>query len=212
MLLIDLYYMPGSAAMAPHAVLEEVGAPYRLIRVTRNGGRIDPPELARLNPHRRVPVLVDGDLVVYESAACVMHLSDLHPEAGLAPDVGTAERALWYRWLTYLTNTVQATFMLSFYPARATGSPAGEEAVHAKANEALAGMRDFLERELADGGPYLLGERYSSADLYLLMLTRWGRRLEPKWWDQPAIGAHFRRVYARDAVQRMWRQEGLDPV
>ena len=74
----------------------------------------------------------------------------------------------------------------------------------------LAGMRDFLEGELAAGGPYLLGERFTSADLYLFMLTRWGRRLDPKWWDRPSLGAHFRRVGERPAVQRMWEQEGLD--
>ena len=72
-------------------------------------------------------------------------------------------------------------------------------------------MRDFLEGELRDGGPFLLGERFSSADLYLLMLTRWGRRLEPKWWDGDVLGAHFARIYERPAVRRMWEQEGLDP-
>ena len=209
--MIDLYYMPGSAAMAVHAVLEEVGADYRLVRVRKEGGTIDPPELERLNPHRRVPAMVDGDLVMYESAACVMHLCDLYPDAGLAPAVGTAERALWYRWLTYLTNTVQATFMIAFFPMRATTDPGCADAVKAKAEADLAGMRDFLEGELAAGGPYLLGDRFTSADLYLLMITRWGRRVEPKWWDHPQLGAHFRRVFERPAVRRMWEQEGLDP-
>lgn len=208
---MDLYYMPGSAAMVVHAVLEEVGADYRLVRVVKENGRITPPELARLNPHRRVPVLVDGDQVLYEAAAIVMQLSDLHPEAGLAPDVGTAERALWYRWLTYLTNTVQATFMVQFFPSRVTGDPVGEEAIRSATARSLGGMRDFLEGELAAAGPYLLGDRFTSADLYLFMLTRWGRRLEPRWWDQPQLGAHFRRVWDRPAVQRMWEQESLDP-
>jgi glutathione S-transferase len=209
---IDLYYRPGSAALAPHAVLEEVGAEYRLIRVTTQDGRIDPPELERLNPHRRVPVLVDGDLVLYESAACVMHLCDVNPEAGLAPPVGTPERALWYRWLTYLTNTVQATFMMAFYPERYTTDPGAVDGVREQAEIALGRMREHVEAELAARGPYLLGERFSSADHYLLMLTRFGRRVEPKWWDGPALGPHFRRVYERPAVQRVWQAQGLDPV
>ena len=196
--------------MAPHALLEEIGADYRLVRVTREGGRTEPPELARLNPHRRVPVLVDGDLVMYESAAIVMHLSDTYPEAGLAPALGTPERALWYRWLTYMTNTVQATFMTFFYPEGYTADPAGAAAVNERASKALAGMRDFLEGELTGGGPYLLGERLTSADLYLYMLTRWGRRLDPKWWDQPRLGAHYRLLGARPAIQRMREQQGLD--
>jgi glutathione S-transferase len=207
---IDLYYMPGAASMAVHAVLEEVGAEYRLVRVVKGDGKVEPPELARLNPHLRVPTMVDGELVMYESAACVMHLSDTYPQAGLAPAVGTAERALWYRWLTYMTNTVQATFVVYFYPRSATADPSSEGAVSERATTALAGMRDFLETELTSGGPYLLGERFTSADLYLMMLTRWGRRCEPKWWDQPALGAHFDRVRERPAVERVWEQEGLD--
>ncbi len=119
--------------MAPHVVLEEVGADYRLVRVRKGDGGIEPPELELLNPHRRVPVLVDGDLVLYESVACVMHLCDTHPDVGLAPALGTSERALWYRWLTYLTNTVQATFMIAFYPMRATADPGCADAARAKA-------------------------------------------------------------------------------
>jgi glutathione S-transferase len=72
-------------------------------------------------------------------------------------------------------------------------------------------MREHVETQLAAGGPFLLGERFTSADLYLFMLTRWGRRLEPKWWDQPELRAHFRRVFERPAAQRVWEQQGLDP-
>jgi glutathione S-transferase len=208
---IELYYLPGAASLAPHLVLEEVGADYRLVRVTRDDGRVEPPEFVRLSPHGRVPLLVDGELVMTESAAIVMHLSDLHPEAGLAPAVGTPDRARWYRWLTYLTNTVQATFMIAFYPERTTGDPAGVDSVRARAEADLAGMREHVETQLAAGGPFLLGERFTSADLYLFMLTRWGRRLEPKWWDQPELRAHFRRVFERPAAQRVWEQQGLDP-
>lgn len=209
--MIDLYYRPGTAALAPHAVLAEVGAEYRLVRATVEDGKVDPPEFARLSPHRRVPVLVDGDVVVYESAACVMYLGDRYPEAGLAPAVGTSGRALWYRWLTYLTNTVQATFMIAIYPERYTADPGGTDGVRERALESLDRMRDFLSGELAAGGPYLLGEQCSSADLYLAMLTRWGRRFEPKWWDDPALGAHFRSIYERPGFRRAWDEEGLDP-
>jgi glutathione S-transferase len=100
--------------------------------------------------------------------------------------------------------------MHAFYPERGTTDPGGAEAVKAQAEADLAVMRRHLEGELTTG-PYLLGERFSSADIYLFMLTRWGRRLEPKWWDQPMLGTHFRRVFERPAAQRMWEQEGLDP-
>jgi glutathione S-transferase len=206
---IELYFTPGAASLAVHGVLEEVGADYTLIRVTKENGKVDPPELPRLNPHVRVPTMVDGDLVMFESAACVMHLCDNHPEAGLAPSLGTRERALWYRWLTYLTNTVQAAFMVYFYPSRASDDASAHDAIAATAAAALAGMRDHLEGELAAGGPYLLGERFTSADLYLAMLTRWGRRLPEKWWDRENLGEHYRLVTGRPAIARVYEQEGL---
>jgi glutathione S-transferase len=207
----DLYYIPGSAAFAVHMMLEEVGAEYRLVRVERTDGRVSPPEFEGMSPHGRVPVLVDGDVVLYESAAIVMHLCDAHPSAGLAPQPGTTERALWYRWLVYLTNTAQPAFMAYFYPERFTTDEAGATAVGARAAASLDITRTFIERELVAGGPYLLGDSFSSADLYLFMLTRWGRRHETKWWDQPVLRSHFSRVFERPAVQRAWEQEGLDP-
>jgi glutathione S-transferase len=207
---IDLYSIPGSAALAPHMALEEAGAEYRLVRVERDetGEVVHPPGYRELNPHGRVPTARFGDQVLYESAAIVMHVSDSYPAAGLAPQPGTAERADWYRWLCHLTNTVQPRFLMCFYPQR-YAHPAGHDAVKAKAVEDLLASRDWLDGLLA-GGPYLLGERFTSADLFLAMLTRWGRRLEQRWWDAPNLGAHYERIKARPAVRRVYELESLD--
>jgi glutathione S-transferase len=205
---IELFYMPGAASLAPHIALEEAGAEYRLVRVTRDG-TIDPPEFLEVNPHGRIPAMRDGELRMYESAACLMHIADLYPDAGLAPVPGTPERALYYRWLAYLTNTVQVALVTWLYHGR-VAPPEAEAPVKEKAGELLVGMRDFVDGELAAGGPYLLGERYSGADAFLFMLTRWGRHLDPKWWDCPALGAHFRAVRERPAVQRVFEQQDLE--
>jgi glutathione S-transferase len=201
---IDLYYRPGAASLAPHAALEELGLEFRLIAVTGHGDQIQPPGYPKLNPHRRVPTLVDGDRVVSESAAVLMYLADAHPEGGLAP----ADRTEWYRWLVYLTNTVQATFMVWIYPERYTADPEGIPGVKLQAERSLTTMRDFIEGEL-DGRETLL-DRFSAADLYLFMLTRWGRNLDPKWWDQPNLGRHYRSVLARPAVARVAAREGVE--
>jgi glutathione S-transferase len=207
---ITLYYLPGSAALAPHIALEEAGADYRLVRVKREEGVVEPPEFATHSPHGRVPLLIDGELVLHESAAIVMHLSDAYPQAALAPEPGTAERAHWYRWLTYLTNTVQPAYLAYVHPGRFTVEEAGTAGVQERALSTLVESRDYLERELGRRGPYLLGERYSSADPFLYMITRWCRRLEPKWWDRPVLGAHYRLLGERPAIQRVREQEGLD--
>ncbi len=72
-------------------------------------------------------LFVDADLVLYETAAICLHLCDTHLEAALAPEPGTADRAHFYKWMVWLTNTLQATLIVYFYPERwvAPGNMAG---------------------------------------------------------------------------------------
>src|SRR5450756_941613 len=114
----QLYYYPGNANLAPHILLEEIGADYELVLVDRNKNEHKGPEYLKLNPTGRIPVLVDGGLVRYETAAICLHLADRHARAGLAPALGSNERAEFYKWLGYLTNGWQAQLMLYCYPGR----------------------------------------------------------------------------------------------
>lgn len=208
--MITLYYLPGSAALAAHGALEEAGAEYQLVEVVRENDVVtSPADYRTLNPHGRIPALTDGDLRLYEAAAIVMHLSDRFPDAGLAPAPGTDERALWYRWLTHLTNTVQPTFIHVFSPGRSVPGEEAQAALSAAAVERLGAARDWLDAEVAAGGGYLVGGRFTSADLFLAMLTRWGRRLDRPWWDAPNLGDHYRRITERPAIRRVYEQQGL---
>lgn len=206
--MIDLYYKPGAASLAVHAALEEAAADYNLIRATRENGVFGPPAAARLNPSGRVPTMSFDGAPMTETVACLMHISDLYPDARLAPDPGTPERGQWYRWLVHLV-TVQATFYGFIAPGRYAPVDA-QDAVKAHAIEALDGHRTSLDAQIASSGPYLLGDLFSSADLFLFMLTRWGRRLEDPWWDAPALGEHYRAIRARAAIQRVFEQEQLE--
>jgi glutathione S-transferase len=203
-----LYYIPGTAAMAPHAALEEVGASYELALVERDAG-IARPEYLAVNPLGRVPALVDGQLVVWESAAVCIYIAERYPDGGLLPPPGSVERAVAVRWLVYLTNTVQATFMHWAYPERLVGADAAAVAVVAAgANRALDAAFDHIDSLLGDG-PYLLGPRFSVADLYLHMLTRWCRRLPRKAWSLGHVGPHYARLSERPAVVRMLARQGI---
>src|SRR5690349_13803370 len=112
-----LHYLPGSAALAPHATLAEIGNPYELVPVELVDGRVTDAYLA-LNPWGKIPTLEDGDFVLTESAAICIYLAETFPDARLAPPAGTRERAELYRWLLWLSNTVQMTQMRHFYPER----------------------------------------------------------------------------------------------
>lgn len=206
-----LYYLPGSAAMAPHAALEEAGAPYELVQVVREDGvTISPPDYLKINPHGRVPAYVDGDLALHESAAILLHVGDRHPGSGVTPPAGTAERGHFYRWLVYLTNTVQPAFIAWYAPGRLVGEdPPAAAAVAAGAERQLADSFSWIDGELA-GRSYVVGETFCGADLFLFMLTRWGRNLKPKPWSLPNLGAHYRRLGERPSVARMMERQGID--
>src|SRR6476619_6526507 len=116
--MIRLYYFPGNASLTPHMLLQELGVPFELERVERANAAHKSPAYLKLNPNGTIPGLVDGDLVLYETAAICLHLADTHPAARLAPPLRSAERARVYKWLAWSTSTVQATLIHYFYPDR----------------------------------------------------------------------------------------------
>jgi glutathione S-transferase len=208
-LMNTLFYYPGNASMAPHMVLEEIGQPFTLRLVDRSKNAQKDPEYLRLNPNGLIPVLVDGDLVLYESAAICLHLADRNPGSRLAPELGTAARAHFYKWLIHLTNTVQAELLAYFYPERVTDDAAAAAQVKAHAETRIGAMLDRIEASLDAGGPYLLGDSFSAADLYLFMLSRWTRGFANPAGNRPALRRLLDAVAKRPAVQRALKTEGL---
>jgi len=204
----SLYYYPGNASLLPHMALREAGALIDLRLVNRTQDAQHSAEYLHLNPNGRIPVLLDGDLVLFEAAAITLHVADQHPEAGLAPPLGTTERAQFYKWMIHLTNTPQAEYRAWFYPAQHVADPAAEDSVKKAAGKRLEDMFDVIAQQLGNG-PWLLGERFSAADLFLLMLVRWGREMPHPPRDVPQLLAHAKRVLARPAVQATFAAEGL---
>ncbi len=196
---LQLYWRAGAAAIAPHAALAELGLDYELVEIDRDAAQNSPAYRA-LNPLGVVPTLVIGDEVLTESAAIMLTLGDRYPESRLAP----ADRTQYYRWLVFMTNTVQTAFLRFLYPERY-----GAEAVSEVAAAELQGLFAVIERAL-EGREWLAADHRTGADLYLFMLTRWGRRLDPPAWDRPNLRAHFERTLALPGVARMVEEQGLD--
>ena len=78
-----------------------------------------------LNPWGQVPTLEDGDLVLTEAAAIMMHIADRFPAAGLSAPVGSRARSQISQWLAYLSTAFQTAYMRWFYPDRFTTDPLG---------------------------------------------------------------------------------------
>lgn len=211
--MLHLHYYPSTAAMAPHIVLQELGVPFELVLVDRPADAHKSPDYLKLNPNGLLPVLTDGDLVLYETAAICLYLCDMHPQAKLAPSVGTVERAHFYKWLIWLTNTLQATLITYFYPERSVnpGNAVGAAEVKAQAERKVGAMLDQLDAELArHGGPWLLGQTYSALDPYAMMLCRWTRGFaSAPARALPHLGPYLQAMLARPAVQRVFATEKL---
>ena len=219
--MIQLHYYPSTASLAPHILLRDLGISFELLLVDRTQNAQKMTAYLKLNPNGLIPVLTSsdkqGDLTLYEAAAICLHLCDTYPEAGLAPKVGTAKRAHFYKWLMWLTNTLQATLIIYFYPERwvNAGNDAVAAEVKAKAEIKVGVLLDQLDAELARQGqmhdaPWLLGANYSAVDIYTLMLCRWTRSFA----SNPAragehLGPYLQRVLARPAVVRAFEVEEL---
>ena len=206
-----LYYNPGNANLAPHMLLEELGAAYELVLVDRDRNAHNSPEYLKLNPNGQIPTLVDGDLVLYETAAICLHLVDRHPEAGLAPPCGSEARAHFYEWLIYLTYTQQAELLVYFYPERLVDDALAADQVKRHAEERIGRMLDLIEEALAaHGQPYLLGADFSAVDPYLLMLARWTRVMYRPARQRPCLGRYLARIIERPSIRRTFASEGLE--
>lgn len=200
--------------MAPHLLLEELGVPFELALVDRERDAHRSPAYLRLNPNGSIPVLEDDGLVLYETAAICLHLADRYAPAGFVPSVGSMERAHLYKWLAWLTNTLQATLMIYFYPERwlDDGNAAGVAQVKAHAEAKVGGMLDQLDAQLAShGGPWLLGDHFGTADPYAFMLCRWTRGFARPARTLAHLGPYLERMAARPAVARMMATEGVAP-
>jgi glutathione S-transferase len=211
--MMQLHYYPSNASFTPHVLLHEVGAPFELTLVKRMENAHKQTEYLKLNPNGLIPVLVDGELVLYETAAICLYLADKFPAAALAPPLGSVQRAHFYKWLAWLTNTLQATLIVYFYPERwVNDGDAGAAAqVKAHAMAKVQSLLELLDAQLAShSGPWLLGAEYSAVDPYAFMLCRWTRGFNSRpARDYPNIAPYLKRVLERPAVQQVFAAEEL---
>jgi glutathione S-transferase len=205
---IELYYYPDNASQFPHMLLRELGCPFALKLVDRKQKAQNSAAYLKLNPNGKIPVLVDEGEAIFETAAIGLYLADRFPQSGLAPPPDDPQRAAYLRWMVYLSSTPQAEFRAWFYPHEFVDEASLAGHAKAAAGARLVANFERIAAQLGDG-PWLLGERFSAADLYLLMLVRWGNGLPRPARDFPALAAHAARVLARPAVQATFAAEAV---
>jgi len=204
-----LHYFPGNASFAPHVLLNEAGVEHQLKLIDRKVNAHKGAEYMAINPAGRIPTFEDGDLVMFEAAAICLYLCDKHPDMNMAPALATPERGTFYKWLMFLTNSIQPDVLQYYYTDRYTTDPAGIDGIKQSAKDRVQNWFDIIEQNMGDG-PYLLGDTVSAADIYLLMLSRWSYFLDRAPKTLPRIGRLLERVLERPAVQKTIKIEGIE--
>lgn len=160
------YHAPHTRSFTIRWLLEELGSPPHELKVLDiKRGDNKKPEYLAINPMGKVPGITHGGVPVTESAAIAIYLADLFPQAGLAPAIGDLDRAPYLRWIIFNQACVEPAVM-DFSLKRATGSP----------GVVGYGSYDMTVDTLAGAvakGPYILGNRFSAADVVVGAAIRW---------------------------------------
>lgn len=191
---MKLYYTQGSCSVAPHIVLRELGIEPELVSVNLMEKKLpDGSDYRAVNPKGYVPFIeTDDGKGLSEVAAMLQYLADQHPEAGLAPAAGTAERYELQEWLSFVGAELHKVLPPMFLP----GIPEDYRPV---ARGRLAQRLDYLNGAL-EGRDYLMGDSFTIADAYATAILHWTKRADYDLGAHPNVAAYYARCCARDSV------------
>lgn len=196
---LKLYHASPSRSSVAMWMLEEVGEPYDIEVLSLKDGDQRKPAYLKINPMGKVPTLADGDTIVSEVSAICCYLADAYPKAGLAPPIGDKLRGPYLKWLFYSPSCIEPAMIdkaLNRLPApRTTAGWADYDTVIAVLRDAVGGA-----------SPYLLGDRFSAADVVIGSSLRWGMqfKLLP---ELPEFVAYTKTLAARPALQRQMAKD-----
>ncbi|PMS16890.1 glutathione S-transferase [Trinickia dabaoshanensis] len=198
---MKLYGFAGTRSQRALWGLNEVDADFEYVSVNLLEGEHKRPEFLRINPAGKVPVLIDGDRVIPESAAIVLYLADKYPEEGLMP-VDLEARAQVYRWTMFAVTELEQPL---WRMARHTILYPPDQRLPADialAKEDFATMAAILEKHL-EGREFIVGDRLTVADCVTVYLIDWANEVH-LIDDFPRLQAYLERLYARpEAPQRI---------
>lgn len=193
---IAFYHNPRSRSQMAHWMLEEVGAPYRIVPVDFTKNEHKAPAFLALNPMGKLPTIIHRGTVVTETAAIIAYLADAFPKAGLAPAPDDPSRGTYYRWLFFGAGCFEPALLdkMMKRPEVERKSAVGWGSY----DDVIAALKTALA-----GGPYLLGERFTAADVYIGSELRFATMFgAPDLKGERIFDDYVARLSARPAFQR----------
>ena len=192
---ITFYTNPMSRGRIVHWLLEELGVTYETRILDLEKGEHKKPEYLQINPMGKVPAIVHRGVVVTEAAAICTYLADAYPQAGLAPALDDPKRGTYLRWIFFGAGCIEPAIVDKMFarPAVERKSALG----YGSYDDTLNALETALKP-----GPFILGERFSAADVYVGAQVQWGlmvKGLEPR----PVFLQYVERIGARPALQKL---------
>jgi glutathione S-transferase len=197
--MITLYHHPRTRSSRFIFLLEELGTPYEIHRITNirrpdGTGGVDP---ENPHPHGKSPALKDGDTLVFESTAIALYLTDKFPQNGLGPVLGDAKRGAYLSWLAYYAGVMEPAWMSAYMKWDIPRGTAG----WVKTDEVMALVNTTLEK-----GPYILGDKFSAMDI-LIGTTFKMFMGSPLLEKTNLLDGYVNRILARPAYARAQQRE-----
>ncbi|HEX7943738.1 MAG TPA: glutathione S-transferase family protein [Phenylobacterium sp.] len=201
-----LYSDKRSGGVAVEAALTLMGQHYDLVEAPTS----EPEDAAggdrvlAANPMRQVPALVlPGGEIMTESAAILIRLGELHPQAGLAPGPDDPRRAAFLRWMAFVSAAIYSLYWVKDDPARLAPDPAAQPALVARSLARISECWGIMERQAAPGR-YILGDELTVLDLYVTVVSRFNPRRRRFYDVAPRLGEVVRRVDDDPRLAAFW--------
>ena len=192
---IVFYTNPMSRGRIVRWMLEEVGRPYRTV-VLDYATTMKSPDYLAINPMGKVPTVTHRGAVVTECAAICAYLADAFPEANLAPATDDPLRGAYYRWMFFAAGPVEAAVT-----AKSVGLLPPPEKSTMVGYGSFDQAVETLDYAVSQGGPWLLGDRFTAADVYVGSQVSWGLMFGTLP-ARPVFQAYAERLAARPAAVR----------
>jgi glutathione S-transferase len=203
--MMKIFGWPKTRSLRAVWALEEAGATYEYMPVNLMRGEGRRPTYLSLNPGGKVPTLVDGDLVLTESAAICTYIGDKHQASGLTPAVGTPQRARHDKWCFFVLSELEQPLWTIAKHRFALPEKWRVPAVMETALWEFSVAAKALDAQLGEG-PYALGERFSAADILIGHTLTWAET-----WNIPIehdrLKSYARRLRERPALVRAHQRE-----
>ena len=191
--MIKLYWSPRSRSFTAIWLLEESGLPYERVLTDISTGAQKAPEYLAINPMGKVPALQDGEAALGEAAAICAYIADRYPETGLAPGITDPLRARYLQWLFFTPSCMEPAIIQIYTKLEVPPSTAA----WGSATQTF----DVLDAALQKG-PWILGEKFSAADITIGSGLNFAVRMFKMLPSRPSFDAYLDRIVARPAFQR----------